>query len=542
MSKSSANGAHQRMDESDLAVFGYKQRLNRSLGVWSAFALSYGFVAILCGITAIFFFGFGAAGPAFVWAYPVVGFIQLLIALCLAEMAGAVPVEGSMYQWARHVTNSRFIPWITGWFLIAAMLVTVTVVGPQLQQLLTLVSSSFQFVGGAADVGTATTHNGAINAIILGGISLIIISVVNIVGVRWTARLTNTIVSIELLACLVVCVALAVHITRGPGVVFATHGTGSGHSWGWFGAFLIATISGAYVFFGFENAAMLAEETHEPRKNAPRALLRALGVSVVIGVVLAVLGLMAVKNINAKQLGTSGFPYLVQSTLGHTFGNVILVTVAIAVVGSGTAVLATGVRIIFAMARDGRLPFSGALAHVPERWQTPVLATVLAGAAGMALLVLNYGNPRIFSTLGSVAILLFYLCYLMVVGPMLLARLRGRWPLEISGKHFCLGRWGLLINVGAVLGTLAIIVNVAWPRASVYGNDHWYLQYGAFVVVGLLLIVALPYYLIVQRHRTGEPMPEHRVTPAESPTATSEHEELSRGHHARLRATAPSYR
>jgi amino acid transporter len=318
-------------------------------------------------------------------------------------------------------------------------------------------------------------------------------------------------VSIELTACILVCVALAAHITRGPGVVFQTHGTGVGQTWGWFGAFLIATIAGAYVFFGFENAAMLAEETHDPRKNAPRAMLRSLGVSIIIGILLAGLGLMAVKNINAKELGTSGFPYLVQSTLGHTLGNIVLIAVAISVTGAATAIEATGVRIIFAMARDGRIPFSKPLAHVSPRLHTPVLTTLFAAAVAMALLVLNYGNPRIFSTLGAVAILLFYICYLLVIAPMLVARLRGQWPREDHGDHFSLGRSGLPINIAAVLSTLAVIVNVAWPRAAVYGNDHWYLQYGALVVVGLLLIVGVPYYLLVQRHRTGEPVAEHRV-------------------------------
>jgi urea carboxylase system permease len=519
-SNMSNGSAHDRADSSDLARFGYKQRLERSLGLWSAFALSYGWVAILTGISALFFFGFVAAGPAFFWAYPVVGAIQLLTALCLAEMAGQVPVEGSMYQWARHVTTSRFIPWIAGWFLIAAMLVTITVIGPTLQQVLTLVNSSFQLVGGSADIGTATTHNGAINAIILGGIALVVITTVNVVGVRWTARVTNVIVSIELTACILVCVALAAHITRGPGVVFQTHGTGVGQAWGWFGAFLIATIAGAYVFFGFENAAMLAEETHNPRKNAPRAMLRSLGVSIIIGILLAGLGLMAVKNINAKELGTSGFPYLVQSTIGHTLGNIVLIAVAISVTGAVTAIEATGVRIIFAMARDGRIPFSRPLAHVSPRLHTPVLTTLFAAAVAMALLVLNYGNPRIFSTLGAVAILLFYICYLLVIAPMLVARLRGQWPREDHGEHFSLGRWGLPINIAAVLSTLAVIVNVAWPRAAVYGNDHWYLQYGALVVVGLLLVVGVPYYLLVQRHRTGAPVAEHLADVRDASTTT----------------------
>jgi hypothetical protein len=57
-------------DERDLAMLGYRQRLDRSLGAWSSSAVSYGWVAILCGVTAMFFFGFAAAGPAFFWRPP----------------------------------------------------------------------------------------------------------------------------------------------------------------------------------------------------------------------------------------------------------------------------------------------------------------------------------------------------------------------------------------------------------------------------------------------------------------------------------------
>jgi urea carboxylase system permease len=500
-------------DERDLAMLGYRQRLDRSLGAWSSFAVSYGWVAILCGLTAMFFFGFAAAGPAFFWAYPLVGVIQLFTALCLAEIAGQVPAAGSMYQWSRHLTRSRFIPWIAGWFLMAGMLVTVSLVGPQVQQLLTTVSADFLIVGGAADIGTATTRDGAINAILLGGIAIVVMTIVNVVGVRWTARVTNAIVSIELAAVVLTCVALAVHVTRGPGIVFQTHGTGATHSWGWPGALLLATIVGAYVFFGFENAASLSEETRDPRRRAPRAILQALILSVVVAMILALLGLMAVKDINAPQLGTAGFPYLMHATLGRTLGDVLLLTVALAVVGSATAVQATTVRTIFAIARDDGLPFSRRLAHVPGRWNTPVLATLITAVAALALLFVNYGNPAIFSTLGSVAILLFYICYLLVLGPMLVARLRGRWPRADHGSYFSLGRWGLPINLAAVVSSLAVGVNVAWPRTAVYGDAHWYTRYGAFSVVGLLLITGVPYYLLVQRRRTHATVGEHRAVP-----------------------------
>jgi hypothetical protein len=54
-------------------------------------------------------------------------------------------------------------------------------------------------------------------------------------------------------------------------------------------------------------------------------------------------------------------------------------------------------------------------------------------------------------------------------------------------------------------------VDVAWPRAAIYGNDHWYLQYGAFVVVGLLLVTGVTYYWFKQRESTfGVVVDEHR--------------------------------
>jgi urea carboxylase system permease len=502
----------QTTDTRDLAQFGYRQRLDRTLGAVTTFALAYGWVAILVGVNALFFFGFGAAGPAFVWVYVVVGFIQLMTGLCLAEMAGHLPVAGSMYQWSKHVAQSRFVPWIAGWILIAAMIVTVTVLGPTLQQTLTTVSSSFQLVGGAHDIGTSTTHNGAINAILLGGIATALVTLINVVGVKWTARITSAAVVLELTAVCVVVIGFLFNITRGPGVIFETHGTGAGHAWGYFGAFLIAFVSGAYVFFGFESAATLAEETREPRKTAPRAILRALGVSIAIAIVLAVLAEMAVPDINSPELSTVGFPFVITSTLGSTLGKIILVVIAIAVTSAVLAIQATAVRVIFAMARDDRLPLSRQLAHVSDRWKTPALTTVAVAVAAIALLFVNYGNPTIFSTIGAVAILLFYICYLLVVGPMLLARMRGDWPPPSSSTPgFSLGRWGVPVNIAALVGALVVAVDVAWPRVAVYGNAHWYLQYGAFTFTGLILLVGIPYYLLVQRHRAAEVVLEHSV-------------------------------
>nr|WP_233223531.1 hypothetical protein [Amycolatopsis sp. CA-128772] len=102
------------------------------------------------------------------------------------------------------------------------------------------------------------------------------------------------------------------------------------------------------------------------------------------------------------------------------------------------------------MARDGALP-------APAR---------LSGALAIGLLLLNVGNPTLFSTITATSVVVVYLAYLLVAGPLLVNRLRGRFPAE-SGR-FSLGRWGVPLNGAAVLYGIAMIVNIAWPRAEIH--------------------------------------------------------------------------
>jgi urea carboxylase system permease len=496
-------------DSRELAELGYLQRLERPLGTFAAFAISYGFVAVFTAVTALFFFGFAAAGPGFVWGYPLAAIPTVLICLCLAELAGQVPLTGSLYQWTRALTHSRLLPWLTGCFFIAALLTVVPVIGPTLQQVLTPVFNGLQLAGGSADIGTSTTKDGALNAVILGVMGLMFTTIVNIFGVRWAALVAKAVVIIELIACCVIVVGFAFNIHRGPGVIFDSQGTGVGHATGYFGALLVALVAGAYLYFGFESAATLAEEVRNPRAVAPKTVIRALGLVILVAILLATFALMAVPNIKAPELATIGMPYIFQATLGKTVGDMLLLCVGIAVLGAITALQATAGRVIFAMARNDRLPFSSSLSRISPKWKTPIAPIMLIGVVGCALLFLNYGNTRIFSTIASVGIVLYYISYLFVVTPMLMARLRRQWPPARQGPYFSLGRWGFAVNLGAVVGSLGLIIDTAWPRAFVYGTDHWYLQWGSVTVTALLLLVGLPYYAIVLRHRDDAPRLEH---------------------------------
>ncbi len=485
-------------DSADLAGFGYQQQLERSLGSFSSFASGFSYISIMTGVFQLFFFGFGSGGPAFIWTWPLVFLGQLAVAFCFAEMAGQYPLAGSVYQWSKQIARP-VTSWFAGWIMIIGAVVTAAAVAVAYQIILPQVWSGFEIVGGTADIGATSTPGGAKNAIVLGLGLVVFTTIINIVGVRVMAKINNFGVAVELGGIILLIVALAVHIRRGPQVVFQTSHTGSGHSLGYLGAFMVAALMSAYVFYGFDTAGSLAEETVEPRRHAPRAIIRAITAAFVVGGLLMLVAMMAVGDIHAKELSVSGMPYLLKSTLGTTLGDVFLVCSAIAITVCCLAVQTAAIRMIFAMARDGRLPFRDAIARVSPRSKTPILPALLTGALTIVVLLINIGNQRAFFVLTSTAIVLFYIPYLLVTGPMLVRRRRGQWPGADHGSYFRMGRFGVVVNAFAVLYGLAMTINLLWPRGAVYGTDHWYYQGGAILTSALIVVVGGVMLLIRRR-------------------------------------------
>jgi hypothetical protein len=73
-------------DHSDeLAEFGYKQELDRSIGKFASFAAGVSYISILTGTFQLFYFGFAFGGPAYWWTWPMVFVGQLMVALCFAR-------------------------------------------------------------------------------------------------------------------------------------------------------------------------------------------------------------------------------------------------------------------------------------------------------------------------------------------------------------------------------------------------------------------------------------------------------------------------
>jgi amino acid transporter len=156
------------------------------------------------------------------------------------------------------------------------------------------------------------------------------------------------------------------------------------------------------------------------------------------------------------------------------------------------------------MGRDGCLPFSESLSKVSSKTHTPVLATLLSGLGAIIILAMNVQFPKVFELVTSIAILWANLAYWIVVALHLRNRFRPDRHGADAEARFSLGKWGLPVNILALIWSTFMVVNVSWPRPATYGVE-WYNQYSAWIyTAGLVCLgVFVYYYRLARKQRTS---------------------------------------
>lgn len=486
-------------DDQLLAKLGYRQELTRSLGQFSTFATGFAFISILTGMFLLFGFTYASGGPASFWAWVAAIGGQLLFALVFAELAVKYPLTGSVYNWAKHIAKPG-IAWMAGSSMILALVVSSAAVALAMQAILPSISPIFWIYGDGTGANDAS-----INSVILGSLMLVGTTIVLLCGTKVRALVNNIGVTVELVAALVLMILLLFHAQRGPGVVMETNGAQNNYSTGYLGALMLCLLLGLYVMWGFDSATSLSEETINPRKNGPKAIIRALLASGVFGALLILLAVMAVKDLGSEDIASGGLTYIVKSTLGDTVGDVFLICGAFAVFVCGMANQTGAVNLMFAMARDNAFPGSRFVSKVNERVKVPVVPTVLVAVAAILILLFNMRQPQIFLVVSGTTIILALVSYLLVVAPFAKLRVSGRWAAPEKG-YFTLGRLGPVVAVLATLWAVVMIINIAWPRPVVYNPAepfHWYLQWGGVLAPAVMLGLAFAVYWFTRRGKMG---------------------------------------
>ena len=254
-----ASGGQER-DSADLARFGYSQELKRSLGLGSSFAVAFSYISPSTGIFTLFALGLTTLGGVFIWTWPVVALGQFIVALNFAEVSSHYPVAGSVFQWTKYLA-SRTYSWFTGWIYLFAGIITVAAVVATLPLALIPALNGL----GWHSLNAASLHTQLVVALI----TLVVITVLNIYGVRLVAIINNTGVLFEILGMFVFAlVMMAFHNHQGFKVVTNSAGFHVAPN-----TFLAAMFMSLFVIYGFDTASTLAEETRDPRRAAPKAVL-----------------------------------------------------------------------------------------------------------------------------------------------------------------------------------------------------------------------------------------------------------------------------
>jgi amino acid transporter len=285
------------------------------------------------------------------------------------------------------------------------------------------------------------------------------------------------------------------------------------------GTFLAAMFMSLFVIYGFDTASTLAEETKNPRREAPRAVLAAIIGAAIIGAIFLFATVIAVPGDMSKfvaDIGAGKIPFplvtIIESNFPGWAANLYLFVVFAAIYVCCLAIQTSTIRLAFGMARDGKLPLGKYFNKVHPGLHTPIGTCIVIGVlAGLPLVY--YAGAGIIA-IGATGMI--YLSYILGNIAILLARLRG-WPKESA--PFKLAQWGTIVNVLALVWGIAMEINFLWPRNAAVGGQNPPLStlpnvtiggpIGSIPVfeftLGVILVVGLVYYVLAQRNAPDTP-------------------------------------
>lgn len=375
--------------------------LHRSLGVFQLTMLGVGAI-IGTGIFVLTSEAAQKAGPGMMISFLIAGVVCALAALCYSELAAMVPVSGSAYTYT-YAVMGEVLAWLVGWALVLEYAVSAAAVA---------VGWSGYFAGQLRGWFGIELPSALINGPYAGGIinlpavivSLIVTGLL-IVGTTASVRVNAALVAIKVVA-LAIFVVLALPAMRMDNFEpFLPMGWAGGDGGGVIGA--AASIFFAYI--GFDAVSTAAEESKNPQRTVPLALIWSLVICTVFYMLVAAaatgspLGSQPVMSTAGDWLPTGSLALsercdaivasgatqplaCSQEALAHILreigylkiGNLIGLAAFLALPSVILVMIYGQARMFFVMSRDGLLPERCSAIH--PRWKTPHVITAVTGA------------------------------------------------------------------------------------------------------------------------------------------------------------------
>ena len=429
-------------DDVGVEAFGYKSELRRSLSTRDL--IVYGMVFMVpISPWGVFGFVWHDAKGMVPLAY-LIGLVGMFFtALSYAAMSRAFPISGSVYAYARFGIH-EVAGFFSGWLILLDYILI-----PALIYLFAAVPLQPIFPHVPEDVWIAgfVVFNAA----------------VNLVGIRLTARVNLSLLTIELAALALFMIIGVVALYSGVGAGRLTLGPIYNPR-----VFSLSTVAGAtsiavLSFLGFDGISTLSEETRDGRDSVGRATIVAL---VLVGALYMAQSWIASDLARGMTFGSLATAfYQIAGRIGGTWlrDTTILVSSVAAGIANAMAAQAAVSRVLFSMARDGKLP--GPLARIHPRFKTPYVSTLVV--AVISLLVGLFFAKRIDDLARIVnfgALTGFVMLHLSVISHYFIRERTGRWV-----RHLLVPVLGLAVITYVLYETdrLAKVMGACWIAIGV---------------------------------------------------------------------------
>jgi amino acid transporter len=307
--------------------------------------------------------------------------------------------------------------------------------------------------------------------------TLVVTTMINAFGVRLLSILNNIGVATEIVGMFFFALILLFFANhQSPSILFDTGGAEAATGGSYLPAFMLGMFMSLFIVYGFDTAGTFGEETLDAGRQAPRGVLASVLISGAIGAVFLLGVILAIPSVpDAMAEGQAGgFP--IATTIiavlttelfaGITLGELYLFVILASVFVCTLAIQGAATRMMFSMSRDRHLPGGAIWGQVNPTFRTPANAAI--GVGVLAALPILVVGPLGGFYMSIAATGLIYLSYFLCNLGVLAARRRG-WPHKPA--WFNLGRWGMLVNVLALVWGGAMLVNFSiWQDTGLFGD------------------------------------------------------------------------
>lgn len=459
-----------KSDTEYLAQLGYKQELNRVLGLVSSFGVQFSSIAVGTAMYTTLIVGFMFFGPASFWAYLLGAFFQVfIVGFAVAELVSAYPLSGGVYQINNRITKKPIIGWMSGWFIIVAHTVSVTAISAS------LVPYIYRWFG--VTEPTKTQSLGLTIGLIL------VVGFINRLGVKVTAQVNNLGVIAEI-AGLVLLIGAFIAIKHPTDTANFFNTGGAVESSGKTMGFIMALLLPGYLISSFDSTGNAAEETVNASHNASKGTAYAGIASFIAGTAMFGLLVLAIQDVPAIMGSATPAGDIMRSAVGDTVTNVFEIFAVLALFATMVILQLTGVRVLWSQARDGQMPAAHWLRKV-DTHKVPINATYLLTAFAILFAVWS----SLLSVLAATAAFAWAAAYALVV----FSGLYGAIKKIIPDRPFHLRGFQIPIYLLASLWSIVLLF-------AIVKSDVTHVGKGA---IGLV-VVALVLYALIPKDRRGK--------------------------------------